>query len=429
MSKYIGDFPEDSLVSFEFNVFDANDEPAAFSGAGSLTESVEVYKSGSTTPHTAKYTPAVLDSNAGVYRLEIDMSAHAFFEAGKNYCAILTGANIEAGSGKSVTNTIIRSWSCEARSALIPDGHMDADKFAAGLLATDADIADAVWDEARADHTTADTFGEGVASVVGGINTGSGTVTTLDGLDTNLSNDIAALNDLDSSAVAAACTSALGAYDPPTRTEATADKDAILAALPSSGPSAATIADAVLDEALSGHATAGTLGKAVTDILAGGSAPTVEQIVDGILDEPVASHATAGSVGAAIGASSTTETRDLEPVQHVWRFSRRSGGDIVASNVLNIAPGETIRAGFECAASIVLPAGAVLATMTAATPSSGDIVATKLGIDATQAKVSVVADDDATAGETHYVRCEVTNSLGGGPLVLLGPVTVRAEPS
>jgi hypothetical protein len=66
--------------------------------------------------------------------------------------------------------------------------------------------------------------------------------------------------------------------------------------------------------------------------------------------------------------------------------------------------------------------------MTAATPSSGDVVATKLGIDATQAKVSVVCDDEADAGATHYVRCEVTNSLGGGPVTLLGPVTVRAEP-
>lgn len=424
--KPLPNYAEDATVDIKFNVFDSNGEPGLLTGT--LTESVSVYKTGNPTPHTQAYTPALLDSLTGVYSLIIDMSAHAFFEVGKDYTAVLTGASITS-DGTAVTNTILGRWSCQNQVAEAPDGSLDADKFATGVLATDADIADAVWDEARADHATAGTFGEGTAAVIGGINTDSGTVTTLDQLDTNLSNDIAALNDLDSSAVAAACTSSLNAYDPPTRTEATADKAEILAALPSSGPSASVIADAVLDEALSGHSTAGTLGKAVSDILAGGSAPTVEQIVDGILDEPVASHATAGSVGAAIGAASTTETRDLEPVQHVWRFSRRSGGDIVAGNVLNIAPGETIRAGFECAASIVLPAGSVLATMTAATPSSGDIVATKLGIDATQAKVSVLAADDATTGETHYVRCEVTNSLGGGPLVLLGPVIVRAEPS
>ena len=448
--KPLPNYAEDATVTIDINVFDSNNEPGALTGT--LTEAVEVYKSGSSTPHTAKYTPSVLNSLTGVYRVTIDMSAHAFFEVGKDYTAILTGAGISA-SGTAVTNTIIGRWSCENQSALIPDNHLDADKFAAETLLGATDVTAAVWDASRASYADAGTFGEGVASVIGGINTGSGTVTTLDGLDTNLSNDIAALNDLDSSAVTAACASALTTYDPPTRTEATADKDAILAALPSSGPSAAAIADAVLDETLADHSTAGSVGKAIIDALAdtnelqsdwtnggrldlildgvaaGGSAPTVEEIVDGLLDEPVASHATAGSVGAAIGASSTTETRDLEPVQHVWRFSRRSGGDIVAGNVLNIAPGETIRAGFECAASIVLPAGSVLATMTAATPSSGDVIATKLGIDATQAKVSIVCADDATTGETHYVRCEVTNSLGGGPLVLLGPVTVRAEPS
>lgn len=146
MSKYIGDFPRDAVVTFEFNVFDANDEPAAFSGAGSLTGSVEIYKSGTSTPHTLAYTPTVLDSLAGVYRLEVDMN-HAFFEVGKNYAAILTGANIEAGSGKSVTNTIIRSWSCEARTALIPDGAIDTDTFAADTLSNDTDVATAVATE------------------------------------------------------------------------------------------------------------------------------------------------------------------------------------------------------------------------------------------------------------------------------------------
>jgi len=52
---------------------------------------------------------------------------------------------------------------------------------------------------------------------------------------------------------------ALIAYDPPTD----AEMDAGFAAV-STPPSAATIADAVLDEALSGHTTAGTAGKAVS---------------------------------------------------------------------------------------------------------------------------------------------------------------------
>ena len=53
---------------------------------------------------------------------------------------------------------------------------------------------------------------------------------------------------------------ALTDYDPPTRAELTSDINSL------NDPTAAAIADAVLDEALSGHVTAGTLGKAVADI-------------------------------------------------------------------------------------------------------------------------------------------------------------------
>lgn len=61
-------------------------------------------------------------------------------------------------------------------------------------------------------------------------------------------------------AINAACDTALTDYDAPTK----AELDSGLAAL--NDPTAAAIADAVLDEALSGHVTAGSLGKAVADI-------------------------------------------------------------------------------------------------------------------------------------------------------------------
>lgn len=55
--------------------------------------------------------------------------------------------------------------------------------------------------------------------------------------------------------------------DPGIFTMATGDDIVLIATSPAaSAPSAAAIADAVLDEALSGHTTAGTLGKAVADI-------------------------------------------------------------------------------------------------------------------------------------------------------------------
>lgn len=59
----------------------------------------------------------------------------------------------------------------------------------------------------------------------------------------------------------------------------------------------ATVADAVWDEATSGHATAGTTGKALTDILAGASAAA---IADAVWDEATSGHTTAGTTGKAI---------------------------------------------------------------------------------------------------------------------------------
>lgn len=72
------------------------------------------------------------------------------------------------------------------------------------------------------------------------------------------------------------------------------------------------IVDAILDELLAGHATAGTLGKAVSDILADTSElqvddipgliaalndPTVGAVADAVWDESAADHTTSGSFG------------------------------------------------------------------------------------------------------------------------------------
>jgi hypothetical protein len=148
MPQLLGDYAEDATVSFEFNVFDSNGEPVALTGT--LTESVEVYKSGSTTAHTQAYTPAVLDSLTGVYRVAIDMSAHAFFATGVSYSAVLTGAGITA-DGTAVTNTVLAEWSCQNRTANIPDGSITADTFASGLFSTDEELATAVDTELAAE--------------------------------------------------------------------------------------------------------------------------------------------------------------------------------------------------------------------------------------------------------------------------------------
>jgi len=76
------------------------------------------------------------------------------------------------------------------------------------------------------------------------------------------------------------------------------------------GVTAAVIADAVLDEATSGHTSAGSFSKAVTDILAdtgtdgvvlkaaGLADDAVNEIVDQVWNEAIADHVAAGSFGA-----------------------------------------------------------------------------------------------------------------------------------
>ena len=62
-------------------------------------------------------------------------------------------------------------------------------------------------------------------------------------------------------------------------------------------PTAAQNADAVWDEAIAGHAAAGSTGEALSAAAAGGGGGAS---VDDILNEPLAGHAGAGTVGAAL---------------------------------------------------------------------------------------------------------------------------------
>lgn len=91
------------------------------------------------------------------------------------------------------------------------------------------------------------------------------------GADPATGADIDGLNDLDAAGIRTAIGMAsadldtqLDAIVADTNELQTDDVPGLIAAL--NDPTAATIADAVLDEALSGHVTAGTLGKAVADI-------------------------------------------------------------------------------------------------------------------------------------------------------------------
>ena len=118
------------------------------------------------------------------------------------------GAGLTAVPWNASWDAEVQSEATDALNAYDPPTRAELTSDISGLNdPTAAAIADAVWDEAKAGHVGAGSFGEEVQAHA-------------------LTSEVSALND----------------------------------------PTAAAIADAVLDEALSGHTTAGTLGKAVADI-------------------------------------------------------------------------------------------------------------------------------------------------------------------
>lgn len=113
----------------------------------------------------------------------------SFYAASADPKADINVASIDANA---ITATAIAADAITA--AKIADGAIDAATFAAGAInaaaiatgAIDADalaadaaaeIADAIWDEARSGHVTAGSFGEGIASVQGNVTGSVGSVT------------------------------------------------------------------------------------------------------------------------------------------------------------------------------------------------------------------------------------------------------------
>lgn len=167
---------------------------------------------------------------------------------------------------------------------------------------TAAAIADAVWTETLADHSGSSGSTAEALNAAGAA--GDPWTTALPGAygAGSAGNIVGNLNDVSSADVQTAAAAALAAYDPPTRAEATSDKDSILTRLGSpagasiaadiaanltaignlNDPTAAAIADAVWDEAQTGHTTAGTFGKYLdTEVsgVSGGAGSDIYQVV------------------------------------------------------------------------------------------------------------------------------------------------------
>lgn len=169
-------------------------------------------------------------------------------------------ASVTAVSTGAITTTSFAAGAINAAA-------IATDAIGAAELAADAvaEIADAIWDEARSGHVGAGSFGEGVASVTGSV----GSVAT---------------GGITAGSIAA---DAIGASE--------LAADAI-----------AEIADAVWDEAIAGHLGAGSTGA----VLNSASAPTAAAVADAVWDEAIGDHLTGGSSGATLAALPTASGID-----------------------------------------------------------------------------------------------------------------------
>jgi len=125
--------------------------------------------------------------------------------------------------------------------------------------ASEDSVVDKVWDELRASHTTAGTFGQGAASVQGNV---TGSVGSVTGAVGSVTAGVTVTTNNDKTGYALS----------------TASRDAV--------------ADAVWDELRSGHTSAGSFGQGVA---------SVQGSVTGNVDGNVGGNVT-GSVGSVIGA-------------------------------------------------------------------------------------------------------------------------------
>ena len=144
------------------------------------------------------------------------------------------------------------------------------DKTGYSLIASEkADIADRVWNEARADHSSAGSFGEGIPKIIGDI---------LGDLAGNVGGNIAG----SVASVIAGVTVSINS-DKTGYTLTSADKN--------------DIADRVWDEMIADHVGAGSTGEALST---GGISPSV--IADAVWDEARSSHSSVGSFGEGIAS-------------------------------------------------------------------------------------------------------------------------------
>ena len=139
---------------------------------------------------------------------------------------------------------------------------------------TAAQVADAVWDEAMADHTAEDSFGSQLQSFHDGTaQAGTSSSITLDATGSSSTNDFYNYGVIEILAGTGASqsrqitdyngTTKVATVDPAWTTNPSSDSQYTIKGLGIDAATTSSIADAVWDEARAGHVTAGTFGERV----------------------------------------------------------------------------------------------------------------------------------------------------------------------
>ena len=158
MSKYLGDFTEDTTLYFKFSTVSLAQVPTTLSGV----PVIKVYKDDATGTETATGVTltADFDSVTGLNSVKIDTSADAFYATGADYHVIITTGTVDS---ISVVGIEVAEFSIENRTSPSTSG-----------------IADAVWDEAIEGSLTGRNLMRIISSALAGKVSGA---TTLDGDD------------------------------------------------------------------------------------------------------------------------------------------------------------------------------------------------------------------------------------------------------
>jgi hypothetical protein len=332
--NYLGDFASQANVICYFNTHKSDGTPITLAG----TPAISVYKDDGTTETTTGPTLTVdFDSRTGAHCAKI-VTTDGFYSSGHDYKIMITSGTVD---GVSVVGTVVGEFSIENRSALRPtaagrtldvastgeagldfSNRLDTTGIlpnnAAGasggvaIVGSKMDIADspsstgvavivsAMWDKLTSGIITSGSIGKlikdyldatissrstyaggAVASVTAAV-----TLATDQAVNCTKWNSHAVLEVVNGSPVVT-----LGATQAAYAPAKAGDAMALTAAA----------IDAAWDEILSGHVGAGSVGKAITDILAFGAPPTGAAIADIICDEVISTgHSVANSLGKII---------------------------------------------------------------------------------------------------------------------------------